>query len=209
MENGNGKRIEEIGLLKDRLKELEKIQYEFKQAEEIAREGKELAENIIDAIRDPLVIMDSNLKIELVNSSFYRTFEVRPNETIGQFIYDLGNRQWDIPKLRGLLEGILSNNFAFDNYLIEHDFPSLGKRIMILNARRIPRPPEKPRIILLAIDDITDIDKLRMSFERMSELGLFTKVAHNNEAAIVELKKEVNGLLTRLGEDLKYANGKK
>jgi two-component system cell cycle sensor histidine kinase/response regulator CckA len=207
MEKDNGKSIGEIGLLKQRIGELEKIQFDFKQAEDIAREGKELAENIIDAIRDPLVIMDAGLKIELVNTAFYKTFEVRPNETIGQFIYDLGNGQWNIPKLRKLLENILPSNAYFDDYVIEHDFPSLGKRIMVLNARRIPRPPAKPRIILLAITDITDVDKLRMSFERMAELGLFTKIAHSNESTIVELKKEVNALLAKLGEKLRYNNG--
>ena len=195
MERDGGDQFKELELLRQRITN--------------EMEAKELAENIMDAMRDPLLIMDAGLKILSANKSFYNTFEVRPDETVGKFIYDLGNRQWDIPKLRKLLEEIIPNNASFDGYVIEHDFPSIGRRIMILNARRIPRPPAKPRIILLAIEDITDIDKLRMSFERMAELGLFTKIAHSNESTIVGLKKEVNVLLVRLGEKLKYDNSDK
>lgn len=209
MEESSYNKVAEIGILKQHIKDLERIQLDFLKAEEMAKKGKELAENIIDAIRDPLIILGADLKVELVNTSFYKTFEVRPNETIGQFIYDLGNKQWDIPKLRELLESILPNNASFDDYIIDHDFPTLGRRVMVLNARRIPRPPEKPRIILLAIEDITDLTKLRLSFERMTELGMFSKIAHRNEETIIELKKEVNDLLLKYGEKLKYpASGK-
>jgi PAS domain S-box-containing protein len=75
---------------------------------------------------------------------------------VGQLIYDLGNKQWDIPKLRELLETILPNNMSFDNFEVEHVFPQIGKRTMLLNARRIPPPPEKMKTILLAIEDITE-----------------------------------------------------
>lgn len=194
MKKNGGDIIKELELLRDRISEL--------------KDAKELSENIMDAVLDPLIILNADLKIEMANKSFYDIFKVKPDETMGRFIYDLGNRQWDIPKLRKLLEEILPNNASFDGFVIEHDFPNIGKRIMILNARRIPRPPAKPRIILLAIEDITDIDKLRMSFERMAELGLFTKIAHVNDATIIELKKEVNNLLQKFGEKLKYKNGK-
>ena len=115
----------------------------------------EYAENIINAVREPLIVLDQNLRVVTVSRSFYDFFKVNPEETMGQLIYDLGNKQWDIPKLRGLLETILPEKATFDNYEVEHDFDIIGRRTMLLNARRIPRPPEKPKVILLAIEDIT------------------------------------------------------
>ena len=115
----------------------------------------EYAENIINAVREPLIVLDQNLRVVTVSRSFYDFFKVNPEETMGQLIYDLGNKQWDIPKLRELLETILPEKATFDNYEVEHDFDIIGRRTMLLNARRIPRPPEKPKVILLAIEDIT------------------------------------------------------
>jgi len=207
MEKGNKNLIEEIASLKKRIAELEAVGAAGK--DRIPVDGQELAENIIDAMRDPLVVMDASLKIVSANKAFYDTFEVGSAETLNKFIYDLGNRQWDIPKLRELLEDILPNNAAFDNYVIEHDFPIIGRRMIVLNARRIPRPPAKPKIMLLVMEDITDMDKVRMTFERMVEFGLFSKAAKAKEVTIVGLREEVNALLVRLGEKLKYTNGKK
>ncbi len=93
--------------------------------------------------------------------SFYEFFKVKPEETVGKLIYDLGNKQWDIPKLRELLETILPKKTTFDNYEVEHDFATIGRRIMLLNARQIQRVFGKERIILLAIEDITEKMKLQ------------------------------------------------
>jgi two-component system CheB/CheR fusion protein len=125
------------------------------------------AESIVNTVREPLIVLDGKLRVVLANKSFYNIFKVAPKESVGQLIYDLGNRQWNIPKLRKLLEEILPNNTAFDNYEVEHDFPNIGRRIMLLNARRMPRLPAKPRIMLLAIEDITErkkIDELKTEF---------------------------------------------
>jgi hypothetical protein len=121
----------------------------------------------------------------------------------------LGNRQWDIPRLRVLLGEILSKNVLFDNYVIEHNFPAIGRRIMLINTRRIPRPPAKPTIIPLVIEDIADMDKIRMTLEKMNEMELFSKIAREKETSILWLGKEVNALLPRLGEKFKYNNGAK
>lgn len=198
---------DEMALLQNRIFELEAELVDLKKAEQVSEEAKDLAEAIVETVRDPLLVLAGDLKIVSANRSFYTTFAVRPDQTIGQFIYDLGNRQWAIPKLRNLLEDIIPYNSSFDNYVIEHEFKTIGKRVMVLNARRIPRPPEKPKVILLAIEDITDMDKVKMTFERMVEFGLFSKVAKEKEATIVELRREVNDLLKRLGEKLKYSNG--
>jgi PAS domain S-box-containing protein len=110
----------------------------------------------VDTVREPLVVLDNDLRIQSANYSFYQVFKVKPEETLGEFIFDLGNRQWDIPKLRELLEEILPRNTKFNGFEVAHDFESIGKKVMLLNARRIARESEKRQLILLAIEDITD-----------------------------------------------------
>jgi PAS domain S-box-containing protein len=121
-----------------------------------AKEVSEFAENIIDTVREPLIILDKNLRVVKASQSFYNFFKVTPGETIGMLIYNLGNNQWDIPKLRELLETILPEKTTFDNFEVEHVFSTIGKRIMLLNARKIQRGSGKEEIILLAIEDITE-----------------------------------------------------
>jgi two-component system CheB/CheR fusion protein len=104
-----------------------------------------------------------------VSRSFYDFFKVNPEETVGQLIYDLGNKQWDIPKLRELLEDILPKKVSFDNYEVEHNFSTIGRRIMLLNARQIKRVWGKERIILLAIEDITERREIENGLEKAHE----------------------------------------
>jgi two-component system CheB/CheR fusion protein len=99
-------------------------------------------------------------------------FKAKPEETIGRLIYDLGNKQWDIPSLRELLETILPKKASFDNYVVEHDFATIGRRIMLLNARQIQRGAEKEKIILLAIEDITERREIESGLAKAhAELG--------------------------------------
>jgi len=107
-------------------------------------------------VREPLIILDQDLRVVSASRSFYEFFKVKPEDTAGQLIYDLGNKQWNIPKLRELLEDILPRKVSFDNYEVEHNFSAIGRRIMLLNARQIKRVLGKERIILLAIEDITE-----------------------------------------------------
>ena len=90
--------------------------------------------NILGSVREPLMVLDSDLKIVTANHSFYHTFNVKPDETEGVLIYDLGNRQWDIPKLRELLEDIIPQNSTFNDFEVEHNFDTIGRKIMHLNA---------------------------------------------------------------------------
>ena len=126
-----------------------------KQLEAEIQDAREYAESIVETVRKPLVVLDSDLKILTANHSFYETFKVTPEETIGNFIYDLGNRQWDIPKLRVLFEDILPNETVFNGYEVDHQFPVVGRKIMLLNAREIFRKDIGSHIILLAMEDIT------------------------------------------------------
>jgi two-component system cell cycle sensor histidine kinase/response regulator CckA len=123
-------------------------------------EAREFAESVINTVREPLISLDHDLRVVTVSRSFCEFFKVKPEETVGQLIYDLGNKQWDIPKLRDLLETILPQHTTFDNYEVEHDFATIGRRIMLLNARQIHRRLGKERIILLAIEDITERKRL-------------------------------------------------
>ncbi|MFO7970790.1 MAG: PAS domain S-box protein, partial [Desulfobacterales bacterium] len=129
----------------------------------------QIFEDIVETIREPLLVLDSDLKIISANRSFYDSFKVKPEETVGQLIYDLGNKQWDIPKLRELLETILPEKTSFDNYEVEHDFTTIGRRTMLLNARQIERAMGKERIILLAIEDITERRQLEDLLEDSEE----------------------------------------
>jgi PAS domain-containing protein len=101
---------------------------ERKQLEAQIQDALEYAENIVETVREPLVVLDSDLKVLTANHSFYETFTVTPEATIGNFIYDLGNRQWDIPKLRVLVEEILPLDTVINGYEVEHDFPGIGRR---------------------------------------------------------------------------------
>jgi len=120
------------------------------------QDAREYAENIVETVRKPLVVLDCDLKILTANQSFYETFMVMPEETIGHYIYDLGNRQWDIPRLRVLFEDILPNDTVLNGYEVDHEFPGIGRKIILLNARQIFREKIGSHIILLAMEDITD-----------------------------------------------------
>jgi PAS domain S-box-containing protein len=131
-----------------------------KQLEAEIQDAREYAESIIQTMRRPLMVLDSELKILSANQSFYYTFKTGPEETIGKFVYDLGDRQWDIPRLRELLEEILHHNTGFNSYEVEHDFPAIGNKIILLNARRIFRKKSGSHILLLAMEDITERKQL-------------------------------------------------
>ncbi|MCX7045155.1 MAG: ATP-binding protein, partial [Candidatus Sumerlaeota bacterium] len=162
IERGSGKEriillaIEDITERKEIEAGLEKTRKELAVIKKSADESLEYAESIINTVREPLISLDQDLRVVTASRSFYEVFKVNHKETVGQLIYDLGNKQWDIPKLRELLETILPQKATFDNYEVEHDFSTIGKRIMLLNARQIQRGSGKERIILLAIEDITE-----------------------------------------------------
>ena len=133
---------------------------ELKHSEQAVAIARDYAENIVETMRDPLLVLDSSLRIESANRSFYRAFRVEPVDTIGKFIYDLGDKQWHIPRLRELLEKILPRSNSIEEFQVEHDFKELGRRTMLLNARRIVDPRQKTERILLAIEDITGRKRL-------------------------------------------------
>lgn len=149
----------------------------------------DMFEDIVETVREPLIVLDSDLRVLSANRSFYNSFRVTPGETIGNPIYDLGNRQWDIPALRTLLEDILPKNNKFDDYEVEHTFSNIGHKTMLLNARRIIHKEKGSQMILLAIEDITKFRKLER--ERKNILSMF---AHDMKNPAVTSE----GFLSRL-----------
>ena len=126
---------------------------------EVVLEACRFAEAIVETVRAPLLVVDAGLRVVSANRSFYRTFQASPEETRHKLLYELGNGQWDIPGLRLLLEDILPKNNQVDDYKIEHVFPGIGRRVMLLNARRIMQEGVGTQMILIAIEDITERNK--------------------------------------------------
>ena len=144
-------------------KELAQRTRDTERAQSDAEAATRANEDIIETVREPLLVLDSDLRVLKANRSFYDSFRVTPGETIGNLIYDLGNRQWDIPRLRTLLEEILPQDNKFDDYEVEHVFSSIGHKVMLLNARRIAQGEIGSQLILLAIEDVTE--KMRLERE--------------------------------------------
>jgi PAS domain S-box-containing protein len=112
------------------------------------------AQNIVDTVREPLLILDATLRVRSANRAFYQTFHVSPAETEGRLIYELGNGQWDIPDLRTLLEDIVPKSSVFDDFELEHTFPDIGRRVMLLNARKL-QAGKHGELLVLAMEDVT------------------------------------------------------
>lgn len=128
-----------------------------------------LAEDIVQTLREPLLVLDKRLQIITANPSFYSTFQVSPEETLNKLIFHLGNSQWDIPKLRTLLEEILPKHREFHDFEVDNVFDHLGRRIMLLNAKRVLRRERKQDLILLAIEDITERRRLEEKLEEAAQ----------------------------------------
>jgi len=170
-------------------------------------------QTVVDTLREPFLILDENLTVLSANRTFYTFFQVTESETEGKRVYDLGNGQWNIPKLKILLEDILPKNTFFDDFKVEHPFPRIGYRIMILNARRIYTTGEERPIMLLAMEDITKQKQLedqlktytkRLTLEvakrtaqleaRVKELEKLNEAMASYKATVLELKAELQRL---------------
>jgi len=177
----------EIAQLRQRVLELESAENQLRQSEQAVEQIRDYLQNIIDTVREPLVVLDGDLQVISVGRSFYELFQLTPEETVGQQIYDLGDRQWDIPALRELLEDVLPNNATFDDFEMEHEFTNLGTRILLLNARQVHRPTNQSELILLAIEDITERKRTQERLNRQSQelLEISTPILQIFEGVVV------------------------
>src|SRR5579871_2385884 len=113
------------------------------------------SENIVDTVREPLLMLDTHLRVHSANRAFYQTFQVSYEETEHHLIYELGNGQWDIPDLRRLLEDVVPKNSVFSDFELEHTFPVIGRRVMLLNARQLKAGNHR-ELLVLAMEDVTE-----------------------------------------------------
>ena len=114
-----------------------------------------LAHAIVNTIPEPFLVLDANLRVLVASRSFYATFKVDPDQTERRLLYALGDGQWDIPALRTMLETIIPDRVAMDGFEVEHDFPGIGRRVMMLNARKVVYQDSQDITILLAFQDIS------------------------------------------------------
>jgi signal transduction histidine kinase len=149
-------------------------------AKPLVEDSQNFAQNIVDTVREPLLMLDTTLRVRSANRAFYQTFLVSPEETENRLIYELGNGQWDIPALRTLLEDIVPKSSVFDGFELEHTFPAVGRRIMLLNARQL-RADSRTELVVLAMEDVTErrrihdleirfTEELQESYRRLQEV---------------------------------------
>ncbi len=156
---------------------------------------------VVDVVREPVLILDKDLRVMTANDSFYRTFQVELKDTEQNIVYELGNGQWNIPALRKLLEDILPKNTFFKGFEVAHEFPVIGRKVMILNARQIHSKGIAtaklfPPIILLAMEDVTDmmvVAETLAGHAKKLEANLMERT-RKLELYIGKLEKEINGL---------------
>ena len=185
---------------------------ELKKAEMGALDAKTYAEKIVETLREPLLVLDAGLRVQSANKSFYQTFGAVAGETEGKVLYELGNRQWDIPDLRRLLSELLPQETTLEDFQVEHDFENIGRKTMLLNARQISRQENAQSLILLAIEDITERKRGEEALleahaelgSHVQELTRFNQAAVGRELRMIELKKEINELCRRHGEAARY-----
>jgi len=153
----------------------------LKRSQEVVEGARDFADAIVATAREPLLILGLDLQVRRANRAFYQLFRVSERQTEGVSLYDLGNREWDIPGLRTLLEEVLPKDSRFEDYEVEQDFAAIGKRTMVLNARRLRQVAGKEEMILLAIEDRTE--EARVEAECAEYLRLAQEAARAAEAA--------------------------
>lgn len=183
---------------KGQSRDAEKAEGAHRKTEAALRDALSYAESIVDTVREPLLVLDGKLHIITASRAFYQTFGVSREETEGRFLYDLGNRQWDIPKLRTALEEVLPLEKSFNDFEVVHNFPTLGRRVMLLNARKLWREGNQTERVLLAIEDITERKRMEDEMLRSNEdLQRFAYVAAHDLRSPLHAALNLSKLLSR------------
>lgn len=175
----------------------------MRSANEQLRKSGELFHSIINTVRQPLLVLDSDLRIMTVNQSFLHTFKVSREQTAGKFLYRLGNEQWNIPRLRALLEDILPKDRSVTNFEVEHEFEHVGRRKMMLNARKLSQPDAREAMILLAIEDVTQRKLAEAALLKSEKLAASARLAAALAHEINNPLQAVTNLMTLLGRSPK------
>jgi two-component sensor histidine kinase len=148
-----------------------------------------LAQAIVNTIPEPFLVLDAGLRVLVASRSFYDIFQVSPDDTLGRLLYALGDGQWDIPALRMLLETIIPDRIAMDGFEVEHDFPGIGRRTMLLNARKVIYQDSKDITILLAFQDVSV--RRAIELEREEALEQSRRLLRQSETMLEEMRHRV------------------
>ena len=159
-----------------------------KQAAQLVEDAKVYAENIIDTVRIPLLVLDAETRVKSANAAFYEMFQVVPGETLNTPLYQLGNGQWDIPLLRRLLSELLPQRQRIEDFKVEHDFPGIGRKNMLLDARQIHQRNDNKPLILLSIEDVTTAKRADQAQAHLAAI-----VASSNDAIV---SKTLDGIVS-------------
>jgi two-component sensor histidine kinase len=154
-----------------------------------AEDAQTLAQAIVNTIPEPFLVLDDHFRVLAASVSFYRTFQVDPEQTTGRLLYSLGDGQWDIPGLRLLLETIIPEHTAMDDFEVEHSFPNIGRRTMLLNARQVVYEEASRSRILLAIRDVTasrDIEREKELLQKQTH-----ELLHQKDVLLREMEHRV------------------
>lgn len=172
--------------------------------------------DIIDTVREPLLVLDADFRVTQTNRAFFQTFRVASEDTIGEVLFDLGDGQWDIPPFRQLLRDRLGAERELYDVEVDHVFPRIGRKIMLLNARLVTHGPDVPRVILLAIEDVTErrLTERRLAAQRLElqrsndALNEFAFVAsHDLQEPLRKISSFGERLATSLGPHLDEKSG--
>ncbi|HXI11153.1 MAG TPA: response regulator [Thermoanaerobaculia bacterium] len=169
---------------------------ERRRSQQLLEQIESYAQDVVDTVREPLLILDSSLRVHSANRAFYLTFHVSSEETENQLIYELGNGQWDIPDLRTLLEDIVPMSSVFNDFELEHDFPVIGRRVMLLNARKL-RQGSHAELLVLAMEDVTERRRVEAEVAKAKEAA---ETANRTKSLFVanmshELRTPLNAIL--------------
>jgi len=169
---------------------------ERRRSQQLLDQIETYAQDVVDTVREPLLILDSSLRVHSANRAFYQTFHVSSSETENRLIYELGNGQWDIPDLRTLLEDIVPMSSVFNDFELEHDFPVIGRRVMLLNARKL-RQGSHAELLVLAMEDVTERRRAEAEVAKAKEAA---ETANRTKSLFVanmshELRTPLNAIL--------------
>jgi two-component system, chemotaxis family, CheB/CheR fusion protein len=171
----------------------------LKNTETEIEEARDYAEAILRTTRDPLIVLRADLTVDSANDAFYKTFNIKPSEIKGQLIYELGGRQWDIPRLRQLLEEVIPRDSCFNDFEVTHEFPGLGLRVMLLNAHRVDNREGDPERILLGVEDVTARKEAELALAQLAA------IVKSSDDAIIAI--DLDGVITGWNQGAEWLYG--
>jgi two-component system CheB/CheR fusion protein len=181
---------------------------ELQTRNDLLNESYEYSEAIIATMHEPMIVLDKFLRVKSANQSFYKKFQVKEEETEGMLFFDLGNRQWNIPKLRALLHDIIPQNSELYNFEIRHTFLHIGEKIILLNAKRVVQNTHREQLILLNIADVTEVRRLLLEKEVRENEWHKKEIEQQKTQSILleETVKQRTGDLIQANQDLEKMN---